>query len=96
MCRRNASSSSGKTRLISERRNIIDEVLTPDSSRYWPADEYEPGKTQPSFDKQFVRDWANAAGWDHNPPAPELPDDVVSQTQAKYREAYERITGRSL
>ena len=56
----------------------------------------EPGKTQPSFDKQFVRDWANAAGWDHNPPAPELPDDVVSQTQAKYREAYERITGRSL
>ena len=73
-----------------------DEVLTPDSSRYWPADEYEPGKTQPSFDKQFVRDWANAAGWDHSPPAPELPDDVVAQTQEKYREAYERITGKSL
>ncbi|MBK8294132.1 MAG: phosphoribosylaminoimidazolesuccinocarboxamide synthase [Solirubrobacterales bacterium] len=73
-----------------------DEVLTPDSSRYWPADEYEPGKTQPSFDKQFVRDWANAAGWDHSPPAPELPDDVVAQTQEKYREAYEIITGKTL
>lgn len=73
-----------------------DEVLTPDSSRYWPADQYEPGKSQPSFDKQYVRDWANAAGWDHNPPAPELPEDVVAQTQAKYREAYERITGREL
>ena len=73
-----------------------DEVLTPDSSRYWPADEYEPGKTQPSFDKQFVRDWANAAGWDHSPPAPELPEDVVGQTQAKYSEAYERITGSTL
>src|SRR5690606_23826081 len=72
---------------------LADEVLTPDSSRYWPADLYEPGKTQPSFDKQFVRDWANAAGWDHSPPAPELPEDVVAQTQAKYREAYERITG---
>lgn len=73
-----------------------DEALTPDSSRYWPADEYEPGRPQPSFDKQYVRDWANAAGWDHNPPAPELPEDVVTQTQAKYREAYERITGREL
>lgn len=73
-----------------------DEVLTPDSSRYWPADQYEPGKTQPSFDKQFVRDWANAAGWDHSPPAPELPDDVVAQTRDKYREAYERITGKTL
>ncbi|MFA9400986.1 MAG: phosphoribosylaminoimidazolesuccinocarboxamide synthase, partial [Acidobacteriota bacterium] len=72
-----------------------DEVLTPDSSRYWPADLYEPGKAQPSFDKQFVRDWANAAGWDHTPPAPELPDDVVAQTQEKYREAFERITGTS-
>ena len=72
-----------------------DEVLTPDSSRYWPADLYEPGKAQPSFDKQFVRDWANAAGWDHSPPAPELPEDVVAQTQEKYREAFERITGTS-
>jgi phosphoribosylaminoimidazole-succinocarboxamide synthase len=75
---------------------LADEVLTPDSSRYWPIDQYEPGKTQPSFDKQYVRDWANAAGWDHNPPAPELPEDVVAQTQAKYREAFERITGREL
>jgi len=70
-----------------------DEVLTPDSSRFWPADRYEPGKTQPSFDKQFVRDWADAAGWDHKPPAPELPADVIEQTRAKYVEAYERITG---
>ncbi|MBK5110134.1 MAG: phosphoribosylaminoimidazolesuccinocarboxamide synthase [Thermoleophilia bacterium] len=72
-----------------------DEVLTPDSSRYWPAGLYAPGKTQPSFDKQFVRDWANAAGWDHTPPAPELPEEVVAQTQDKYREAFERITGAS-
>jgi phosphoribosylaminoimidazole-succinocarboxamide synthase len=73
---------------------LADEVLTPDSSRFWPADHYEPGKTQPSFDKQFVRDWADAAGWDHTPPAPELPPDVVEQTRAKYVEAYERITER--
>ncbi len=72
-----------------------DEVLTPDSSRFWPADSYEPGKTPPSFDKQFVRDWADEAGWDHTPPAPELPPDVVEQTRAKYVEAYERITGQS-
>jgi phosphoribosylaminoimidazole-succinocarboxamide synthase len=74
---------------------LADEVLTPDSSRFWPADRYEPGKTQPSFDKQFVRDWADAAGWDHRPPAPELPADVVEQTRGKYVEAYERITERS-
>ncbi len=74
---------------------LADEVLTPDSSRFWPADRYEPGKTQPSFDKQFVRDWADEAGWDHTPPAPELPPDVVEQTRAKYVEAYERITERS-
>jgi phosphoribosylaminoimidazole-succinocarboxamide synthase len=72
-----------------------DEVLTPDSSRFWPADRYEPGKTQPSFDKQFVRDWADAAGWDHKPPAPELPADVIEQTRAKYVEAYERLAERS-
>jgi phosphoribosylaminoimidazole-succinocarboxamide synthase len=71
-----------------------DEVLTPDSSRFWPADRYEPGRSQPSFDKQYVRDWADASGWDHSPPAPELPPDVVEQTRAKYVEAYERITGR--
>ena len=74
---------------------LADEVLTPDSSRFWPSDLYEPGKTQPSFDKQYVRDWADEAGWDHTPPAPELPPDVVEQTRAKYVEAYERITERS-
>jgi phosphoribosylaminoimidazole-succinocarboxamide synthase len=73
-----------------------DEVLTPDSSRFWPADEYEPGRPQRSFDKQYVRDWLDEAGWDHGPPAPELPDEVVGNTRAKYVEAYERITGRSL
>ncbi len=73
---------------------LADEVLTPDSSRFWPADAYQPGRAQPSFDKQYVRDWADAAGWDHNPPAPELAPDVVEQTRAKYVEAYERITER--
>jgi phosphoribosylaminoimidazole-succinocarboxamide synthase len=70
-----------------------DEVCTPDSSRFWPADQYEPGKTQPSFDKQYVRDWASSTGWDRNPPAPAIPDDVVARTRDKYREAYERVTG---
>lgn len=74
---------------------LADEVLTPDSSRYWPADRWEPGASPPSFDKQFVRDYATSTGWDRTPPAPELPDDVVSQTRAKYVEAYERITGDS-
>ncbi|MEX0621000.1 MAG: phosphoribosylaminoimidazolesuccinocarboxamide synthase [Solirubrobacterales bacterium] len=73
-----------------------DEVMTPDSSRYWPADSYEPGRSQASFDKQFVRDWADAAGWNHTPPAPELPEDVISQTRDKYLEAFERITGAPL
>jgi phosphoribosylaminoimidazole-succinocarboxamide synthase len=73
-----------------------DEVLTPDSSRFWPADDYQPGRPQNSFDKQYVRDWLDASGWDHTPPGPELPDDVVANTRAKYVEAYERITGRSL
>ena len=72
-----------------------DEVLTPDSSRFWPADGYEPGKTPPSFDKQFVRDWASEQGWDKTPPAPELPPDVIEQTRGKYVEAYERITETS-
>jgi phosphoribosylaminoimidazole-succinocarboxamide synthase len=72
-----------------------DEVLTPDSSRFWPADSYEPGRGQPSFDKQFVRDWASGTGWDRNPPAPPIPDDVVTRTREKYVEAYERITGES-
>ncbi len=73
-----------------------DEVLTPDSSRFWPADDYEPGRGQASFDKQYVRDWLDESGWDHTPPAPELPGEVVDGTRAKYVEAYERITGRSL
>ena len=72
---------------------LCDEVLTPDSSRFWPADAYEPGHGQPSFDKQYVRDRLNASGWDHEPPAPSLPDEVIDQTAARYREAYERITG---
>jgi phosphoribosylaminoimidazole-succinocarboxamide synthase len=74
---------------------LADEVLTPDSSRFWPADDYEPGRSQASFDKQYVRDWLDQSGWDHKPPAPELPDEVVLRTRAKYVEAYERITGRS-
>jgi phosphoribosylaminoimidazole-succinocarboxamide synthase len=73
-----------------------DEVLTPDSSRFWPADDYEAGRPQRSFDKQYVRDWLDQSGWDHTPPGPELPDDVVANTRAKYVDAYERITGRTL
>jgi phosphoribosylaminoimidazole-succinocarboxamide synthase len=70
-----------------------DEVCTPDSSRFWPADLYEPGRSQPSFDKQYVRDWASGTGWDRTPPAPPIPDEVVARTREKYLEAYERITG---
>jgi phosphoribosylaminoimidazole-succinocarboxamide synthase len=69
-----------------------DEALTPDSSRFWPASQYEPGGPQPSFDKQFVRDWCEQAGWDKEPPGPELPDDVVAGTRARYVEAFERLT----
>jgi phosphoribosylaminoimidazole-succinocarboxamide synthase len=72
---------------------VGDEVLTPDSSRFWPADGYEPGRSQPSFDKQYVRDWASSSGWDKAPPAPALPDEVVEGTRQRYRDAYERITG---
>jgi phosphoribosylaminoimidazole-succinocarboxamide synthase len=72
---------------------VGDEVLTPDSSRFWPADGYEPGRSQPSFDKQYVRDWASQSGWDKTPPAPALPDEVVEGTRQRYEEAYERITG---
>ena len=75
---------------------LIDEVLTPDSSRFWPADQYQPGKGQPSFDKQFVRDYLETLDWNKQPPAPALPADIVSKTQAKYLEAYERLTGRNL
>jgi phosphoribosylaminoimidazole-succinocarboxamide synthase len=72
-----------------------DEVLTPDSSRYWPADAWSPGRPQPSFDKQYVRDWLDATGWDRTAPGPELPEDVVERTREKYVEAYERLTGSS-
>ena len=72
---------------------LVDEVGTPDSSRFWPADAYEPGNAQPSFDKQYVRDWLDATGWDREPPPPALPADVVAGTADKYREAYERVTG---
>jgi phosphoribosylaminoimidazole-succinocarboxamide synthase len=70
-----------------------DEVCTPDSSRFWPADTYAVGQGQPSFDKQFVRDWATNSGWDKNPPAPEIPEDIVAQTRERYVTAYERLTG---
>jgi len=75
---------------------VGDEVLTPDSSRYWPVDGYEVGRSQPSFDKQYVRDWATASGWDKTEPAPALPDDVVAGTTERYAEAYELITGQPL
>jgi phosphoribosylaminoimidazole-succinocarboxamide synthase len=70
-----------------------DEVCTPDSSRFWPADQYEPGRGQPSFDKQYVRDWASATGWDKSPPAPAIPDDVVAATRERYVTAYEKLAG---
>ena len=73
---------------------LIDEVLTPDSSRFWPADQYEPGRGQPSYDKQFVRDWLSATDWDKNSPPPALPDDIVAKTRQKYVEAYEQLTGK--
>ena len=74
---------------------LIDEVLTPDSSRFWPADEYEPGRGQASFDKQYVRDWLEASGWDKTPPAPMLPAEVIDGTSKRYIQAYELITGRT-
>jgi phosphoribosylaminoimidazole-succinocarboxamide synthase len=75
---------------------LIDEVLTPDSSRFWPADQYQPGRSQPSFDKQFVRDYLESLDWNKTPPAPALPPEIVAKTQAKYLEAYKRITARDL
>jgi phosphoribosylaminoimidazole-succinocarboxamide synthase len=75
---------------------LIDEVLTPDSSRFWPADKYEPGRGQPSFDKQFVRDYLETLSWNKQPPAPALPPEVIAKTTGKYLEAYERLTGRPL
>lgn len=76
-----------------ETLTIGDEMCTPDSSRFWPADQYQPGRSQPSFDKQFVRDWASSTGWDRDPPAPAIPDEVVARTREKYLEAYEMVTG---
>ncbi|MGB2974563.1 MAG: phosphoribosylaminoimidazolesuccinocarboxamide synthase, partial [Phycisphaerae bacterium] len=73
---------------------LVDEALTPDSSRFWPADSYEPGHDQPSFDKQFLRNWLDTLSWGKKPPGPELPDDIVSSTRARYVEAYERLTGK--
>lgn len=75
---------------------LIDEALTPDSSRFWPCDEYQPGKAQPSFDKQFVRDYLEALNWDKTPPAPRLPREIIAKTTAKYLEAYRRLTGKEL
>jgi phosphoribosylaminoimidazole-succinocarboxamide synthase len=74
---------------------LIDEVLTPDSSRFWPAEQYQPGGGQPSFDKQFVRDWLSNTSWDKNSPPPALPSDVVSRTREKYIDAYEKLTGQA-
>ena len=82
--------------LLDGKLMLIDEVLTPDSSRFWPADQYQPGKAQPSFDKQFVRDYLETLDWDKTPPAPALPPEVVARTQAKYLDAYERLTGTKL
>jgi phosphoribosylaminoimidazole-succinocarboxamide synthase len=75
---------------------VIDEMMTPDSSRYWPAEEYAPGGSPPSFDKQYVRDFMHATGWDHEPPAPHMSREAIDNTRARYREAYETITGLSL
>jgi phosphoribosylaminoimidazole-succinocarboxamide synthase len=81
--------------LLGEEVILIDEVLTPDSSRFWPQDQYAPGRSQPSYDKQYVRDWLDSSGWDHAPPPPELPQEVVQATTARYIDAFERITARS-
>jgi phosphoribosylaminoimidazole-succinocarboxamide synthase len=80
---------------LGDRLILIDEVLTPDSSRFWPASQYRPGRSQPSFDKQFVRDWLSQTDWDKNSPPPVLPDDIVAKTRAKYIDAYERLTGQA-
>jgi phosphoribosylaminoimidazole-succinocarboxamide synthase len=83
-------------RLDDARLILVDEVLTPDSSRFWPAESYQPGRDQPSFDKQFVRDWLESQPWGKTPPAPALPDDVVRGTRARYLEAYEKLVGKPL
>ncbi len=80
--------------VVEDQLILIDEVFTPDSSRFWPADQYQPGGPQPSFDKQFVRDWLEGTSWDKNSPPPALPEDVVANTRRRYVEAFERLTGR--
>ena len=82
--------------LIDGQLTLIDELLTPDSSRFWDASGYAPGKSQPNYDKQYVRDWLDEKGWDHEPPAPELPGDVVERTHQRYLEAFKTLTGRTL
>jgi len=82
--------------MVDGRLTLVDEVLSPDSSRFWPAAEYAPGRSQPSFDKQFVRDALNGMGWDHQPPAPPLPDEIIRRTAEKYLEAFQRLTGKDL
>lgn len=77
---------------VGDQLALIDEVLTPDSSRFWPADKYEPGRSQESFDKQYLRDYLDQSGWNHKPPAPSLPDEVVQNTRTRYLEALERLT----
>jgi len=79
---------------IDDKIILVDEILTPDSSRFWPADLYEPGKSQPSFDKQYVRDYLSTTGWDKNSDPPHLPDDIINETQRKYQDAYEKITDK--
>jgi len=81
--------------IVDEEIILIDEALTPDSSRFWPADQFAPGGSVPSFDKQYVRDWADSTGWDHTAPGPEIPEPVVENTRRRYIEAYEQITDRS-
>ena len=75
---------------------LIDELLTPDSSRFWEGSTYQPGQSQPNYDKQFVRDWLNEAGWNHEPPSPELPEEIVNKTSERYSEAYTKLTGKQL
>ena len=78
---------------VDDELTLIDEALTPDSSRFWPLDDYKIGRSQPSFDKQYVRDWVDESGWDHKPPAPELPNDIIQKTSDKYIEAFQKLTG---
>jgi len=82
--------------MIGGKLSLIDELLTPDSSRFWDAEKYSPGKSQPSFDKQPLRDWLTGSGWNKEPPAPELPTKIIKETASRYREAYRRLTGKEL